>query len=233
MFKDVDFNTKKYLILMFIICAAFFIIVIKAFEYLPTDDKQLATNQARVSNINRTTTTEPVQNENIINEENSVSKKQKHVHIDLLKNSVEDVGETIPEIQAPEGVDYEKTEIKTTDDNAAKYELSSEEKAVISLYKAKNYYSNGEFSTALKEYNSVVQMTNNSELVAQGYEGIAHVYAANRKLGTALAFATKAYTINPSSSRELLLARLYYKTGDIEKATKRVNNILHRDFSNN
>ena len=52
-----------------------------------------------------------------------------------------------------------------------------------------------------------------------------------KKYGSAMSYAQKAYNLSPSTNRELLLARLYYKTGDVDKATKRVNNILQRDFS--
>ena len=51
--------------------------------------------------------------------------------------------------------------------------------------------------------------------------------------GSALSAAQRAYNLAPSSHREVLLARLYYKTGDIDKATSRVNNVLRRDFSIN
>ena len=37
--------------------------------------------------------------------------------------------------------------------------------------------------------------------------------------------------MDPTTSREILLARIYYKTGDIVKATQRINNVLQRDFA--
>ena len=52
-----------------------------------------------------------------------------------------------------------------------------------------------------------------------------------KRYGTALSYAQKAYNTYPTSSREMLLARLYYKTGDLDKATKRMNNVLQRDFA--
>ena len=41
----------------------------------------------------------------------------------------------------------------------------------------------------------------------------------------------KAFNLSPNSHRELLLAKLYYKTGDTYKATQRINNILQREFA--
>ena len=81
------------------------------------------------------------------------------------------------------------------------------------------------------EYLKVPSLTDDKSSIATSYEGIASIYAARHKYGSALSYATRAYNMSPSSSRELLLARLYYKTGDMEKATRRINNILHRDFS--
>jgi len=231
MFKDVNFNTKKYIILMFIICLVFFVIVIKAFEYIPVADKELISEQSRIENINKTSQEQNTEAD-VVEEEKS-SDKQKHVHIDFMKQQKE-TEEPIAEIQAPEGVDYEPSvQEKTNISNEEKQpELTSEQKALETLHRAKNHFNNGEYATSLKEYHSAVQLTKDDEIIASGYEGISKVYAANRKYGTALAFATKAYSISPSISREILLAKLYYKTGDIEKATKRVNNILHKDFSN-
>jgi hypothetical protein len=61
---------------------------------------------------------------------------------------------------------------------------------------------------------------------------MADVYGIVKRYGTALSYAQRAYNAAPTTSREMLIARLYYKTGEIDKATKRVNNILQRDFSN-
>lgn len=235
MFNNSDFNTKKYIILMTVICVAFFIIVIKAFEYLPIKDENAIASRQNLENIN---TTRPTQEQ--IEQKDAVTRdddKHKHVRIDLMKTpKKENIEEKIEEIQAPEGVDYEETEVskdKSKNKSEKSVELSSEDKAKLALYNGQSKFINKQYTEALQEFQSAVQLTNDSNITASAYEGISHVYAANKKYGTALTFATKAYSLSPSSSREMLLARLYYKTGDIEKATKRVNNILHRDFANN
>lgn len=232
MFKNFNFDTKKYSILMGIIFIAFFIIVIKAFEYLPVTDNSAAGNRD-LKNINTAKVEQPAQNENEQEIEVEQKNEQKRGHIDLTASS-QAQPESIPEIQAPEGVGYEEI-----NDNSAEIkenkpaELSQEEKAVQALYKAQEHYLKGQYTASVEQYRNVPKLTNDTNLVASAYEGIAQVYAANRKYGTALSFATKAYSMSPSSSREMLLARLYYKTGDIEKATKRVNNVLQRDFAKN
>ena len=63
------------------------------------------------------------------------------------------------------------------------------------------------------------------------YRNKAIAYAKERRYGTALAYAQKAYNMNPTTEGEVLLARLYYKTGDYTKANDRMNNVLKRDFA--
>ena len=235
MFNHSDFNTKKYIILMSVICIVFFVIVIKAFEYLPIKDENAIASRHNLEKINTTRQTQEQTEQN-----DAVSKddiRHKHVHIDLMKTpKKENIEEKIEEIQAPEGVGYEETEVskvKSENNSEKSLELSSEDKAKLALYKGQSNFINKQYTEAMQDFQSAIQLTKDSNLTASAYEGISHVYAANKKYGTALTFATKAYSLSPSSSREMLLARLYYKTGDIEKATKRINNILHRDFTNN
>ena len=59
---------------------------------------------------------------------------------------------------------------------------------------------------------------------------MAIVYAISKRYGSAISAAQRAYNIAPTSNREMLLARLYYKTGDTERATAKANNVLRRDF---
>ena len=112
-----------------------------------------------------------------------------------------------------------------------KVELTPEEKAEKAFLTAQKYKRDRQFVKALQEYQKIPAITNDTSMVARSYEEIATIYAIVKKYGTALSYAQKAYNMSPSSSREMLLARLYYKTGDIDKATRRINNVLQRDFS--
>ena len=42
--------------------------------------------------------------------------------------------------------------------------------------------------------------------------------------------AQQAYQFEASPEREFLLTKLYYKSGDVDKATKRINMIMQREF---
>lgn len=88
-----------------------------------------------------------------------------------------------------------------------------------------------DYVKAIEMYKKAAELSGDSAIQAKCYEEMAMLYGMVKRYGTALAYAQKAYNLFPSTSRELLLARLYYKTGDIDKATRRVNNILQRDFT--
>ena len=88
-----------------------------------------------------------------------------------------------------------------------------------------------DYVKAIEMYKKAAELSGDSAIQAKCYEEMAMLYGMVKRYGTALAYAQKAYNLSPSTSRELLLARLYYKTGDIDKATRRVNNILQRDFT--
>ena len=98
------------------------------------------------------------------------------------------------------------------------------------LAKAKEHKNNQQYINALSEYEKAVSKADENSLKALCYDDIALIYAHTKRYGTALAYAQKAYNTYPTTSREVLLARLYYKTGDVEKAINRVNNVLKRDF---
>ncbi len=99
------------------------------------------------------------------------------------------------------------------------------------ITKADKYRADKDYVKAIETYKAAADRAEDTTTKAQCYENTATVYAIVKRYGSAMSYAQQAYNMAPSTSRELLLARLYYKTGDIDKATKRVNNILQRDFS--
>jgi len=226
--KYADFNSKKFLIMLIAVCVIFLIIVIKAFEYLP--DQPKISNRARLEQINtlpadeedNNASNQEEQNENVVVE----TKKGLNITLPSYNEAPEFV-----EIEAPKG---ESADISADNNNEEKdnkpAELTKEEKIAKAMEAGKKYKSNKQYVAALEEFNSVASLTNDKRIIADSYEEIASIYAVSKRYGTALSFAIKAYNMSPNSSREILLARLYYKTGDIEKATRRINNVLQRDF---
>lgn len=240
-----DFDSKKYVLLLVVVCLVFFILIVKAFDYLPDteNDKTIsrqnvtldtnynvAASEYKYDEANSSTTQQPEQKSGSFTLNESTISNEEPIKSDTKLGTP-----ILEEIKAPSGVGLEPIEepdtIEQVSEKKSEPELSPQEKAEEALMMGDKMRKANNLSSAFKEYQKVPDLTNDKELVASSYEGIATLYAMNKKYGTALNYASRAYNTSPSSSREMLLARLYYKTGDIDKATKRVNNILHRDFS--
>lgn len=226
-----DFNSKKFLVLTLMICVIFLVLIIKAFSYLPdsnSNDRNSNINTSQIKLQDETNEKTNIEDSNIKNEEDNNSKKELNVKIQAT--------DKIPEIEEDQNTNKAENELPSIEDETqgaeeqAK-ELSPEEQAEQTLIQAAKYKKDKQYVKALEEYNKISSITKDTFYVAKSYEEIATIYAIVKRYGTALSFAQKAYNMSPSSSREMLLARLYYKTGDIDKATQRVNNVLQRDFA--
>ena len=221
-----DFDSKKFFILLCLICIIFFVIIMNAFNYLPNDNENTQTIKEP---INKQIEIKP---EDITSEETSAKKE---FNVKLPKTDYELMLEE--EIVPPPGLNQD-IPLPPVLNNASEDEVkpidAPEVKKITAddcIAKAKALTNEKQYAMALKEYQKVSEMTNDVQAIASSYDGIASVYAINRRYGSALAFAIKSYNMAPTTQREMALARLYYKSGDIEKATKRINNILQRDFA--
>lgn len=210
---------KKYLILMLIVCLVFLILIIKAFDYLPESQ---SINSNEIQNINLP---QPEQSDENYSEtrQNESTNEEIHVLVPSVSNDTELV-EDMPQ----EAIKENNTPLMMEETNN---ELTLEEQVEKIFANVKNLREEKQLTKAIEELQKVPTLTTNSELQARSYEEMASIYAIVKRYGTALSFAQKAFNLSPTSSREILLARLYYKTGDIDKATRRVNNVLQRDFA--
>ena len=239
-----DFDSKKYVLLLVLVCLVFFIIIVKAFDYLPDAENNETISRQNVAidngynaeNSNNETNGAYNSAQNIDQKSGTFTLNESTISNDEpIHVASKNVTPDFEEIKAPAGVGLEP--IDETDsaeqksEGKSEPELSSQEKAELALMMGNKYRKTSNLASALAEYQKVAELTNDKELLASSYEGIATLYAIKKRYGTALNYATKAYNTSPNSSREMLLARIYYKTGDIDKATKRVNNLLHRDFA--
>ena len=223
--KYEEFNSKKFLILTLIICVVFFIVIVKAFQYIPNQENNQVV-QPKIEDINSVSNSSSEEDENATEEKATISTKDEQnasaeeKKLRILQKSNEELEniEDLPKEAAEENAQTEP-------------ELTPEEKAEKAFFTAQKYKKDKQYVKALEEYNKIAEITNDTAIIARSYEEIATVYAIVKRYGTALSYAQKAYNMAPSSSREMLLARLYYKTGDIDKATRRINNVLQRDFS--
>lgn len=223
-----EFNSKKFLILTLIICVTFFIVIARAFQYIPNTDTNQIT-QPKIEDINSTSDS--------TSEEENVTKKDETATTEKENNEQKTPVEIKENVSVPqtqnEGLENIEDLPKeaVTENTSTEPELTPEEKAEKAFFSAQKYKKEKQYVKALEEYRKISEITNDTTIIARSYEEIATIYAIVKRYGTALSYAQKAYNMSPSSSREMLLARLYYKTGDIDKATRRINNVLQRDFS--
>jgi len=121
------------------------------------------------------------------------------------------------------------SEFETTEDDTDEIQPESSQDDIFE--KAINLRANKKYESAVYEYEQAANSSDDPEYKAKCYEEIAKTYASIKRYGSALSFAQKAFNSAPNTEREVLLARLYYKTGSTDKAKDRINAILNRDFA--
>ena len=226
-----DFDSKKYILLLILICVIFTVVIIKAFDYLP-EKIDIIDDNNNVVDVNS-----QVDNENVLQSndsenavKNTIKPEQKH---GVLYKSPDSLSEEqiFDEVQAPAG-SLEETSTEETQTNSD-ITLSPEEKALKAIINARRNMKNNDVANALNEYRKVSDLTSDNELLAESYDGISELYVKSGKYGTALTFAGKAYSTSPSMSREFSIAKIYYLAGKNDIAVKRINNMLNRNYSQN
>lgn len=159
------------------------------------------------------------------NNEDELSEDDEQDDIDIeYKKSRKHYKENIDDID-----DTAIEPIEEINDNREPVQVESEQNTNI-FSSAEQYIKEKNYSQAISEYETIAKNTDDSKVKALCYEKIAYSYAITKRYGTALAFVQRAYNISPSTPRELLLARLYYKTGHQDKANDYIKEILKRDF---
>ena len=208
--NKIDIKMLRALILVVLLFIIFGAAITKKTQYLPSKE-----------NPNMQSVVDVQPNDEIINKDSNIENVQESANENKSENiSVEskevvsDTKSDLPELDKVTENNSETTDNETISpfDNAIK--LKNEKK----------------YQEALNQFVEIAKNNNDNKLKSSCYEEISQIYALNKKYGTALSYAQKSFNLNPNTRRELLLARLYYKTGDITNATKRVNNILQRDF---
>jgi len=226
--NNFDFNSKKYIILLILICLVFAVFIIKAFDYLPDND--VDTNDIEVENIN---TTASNTNPSPITIDTTTQKVQKSGVLYKSSDSYDEQSNQnysqVDEIDAPSGVGEDIVpNVNIENQNT---QLSPDLIAMQSIINAKDLASKGNDADALEEYKKALNTAANNQIKADAYEGISILYAKNKKYGTALSFASKAYEMAPSYTTDLLIAKIYYSAGKTDTAISRINNILKKGFN--
>lgn len=215
-----DISTAKFTSLIAGLCFIFIVLVWHAFDYLPTNE---------INDIHQ------------IKDEQKLAPDTETKDIEIEEDADDEKLENV--VEKVQRVEFEKKEIDITEAKPLEtiYENAPEVKTIDNIIKdynsdldrARELRNKQQYMEAVAEYQNTISNTEDKALQAQCYEEVAIMYATLQKYDTALSVAQKAYNTKPSTSREVLLARLYYKNGNIDKATSRINNVLRREFSIN
>lgn len=209
--NNFDIKSAKYVVFILVICLIFGAVVMNAYKYLPNE----SSNSAEVM----TETSIPG------DEEESASAVEEEEE----QTEESDVQEVKDEPSSPEFVSEE--ELPAEAQNESSEELVDENSFEAVVKSAKDLRAEKQFVKAIDKYKQALELADGGEQTALCYEEMSKLYGIVKRYGTALSYAQKAYNTAPSSNRELLIARLYYKLGEVDKANYRVKNILQRDFS--
>ena len=84
--KYIESNSKKFLIMLLLICVVFLVVIIKAFEYIPVTDKDAVISRNNIENINKPA---PDSEETASENENAENIEKKTLDINLTPDFVE------------------------------------------------------------------------------------------------------------------------------------------------
>lgn len=223
-----EFASKKTLLILLFICMIFVLLIGKAFDYIPNETEDV--NNSTPSNMQGLLTR---------NNNPQVSMQAEMQKMDAAKSQEESDEESQKENLAKQAdVDIVLQEQKTeqakvfpTPEEALKpideSEISAEpipNPEIVNNSNSEAAPEKEDFSTAgmLKEqgnyeeainlYKKIATTKSVASEKANCYEEIANIYVLQKRYGSALIYAQKAYNLSPSPSREILLKKLYEKT---------------------
>ncbi len=205
-----DIRDARLISIIVIICFIFAIVINQAFQYLPPQSGRHEISVEAQEKINQINIAESKSADNKNISEDSQIKEE-------IVEEIKPVQEIKEEIMPLESINEKDLQSVDTIDNP--------------LVEADNLFINKDYKAALEKYKEIADSTNETLVKTMCYEKIANINAILKHYGSALSYAQKAYNLMPSTSLEILLARLYYKTGEIDKATSRINRVLQRDFA--
>ena len=231
--NSLDVNSKKFLIILVIMMLVFVLLIIKAFDIMGKASEEALKPQVNMSEVGELGSDNQTEQEQ--SDENNTANKEVDVehHVSFVEEQPR-VSQPAETSKNPQMITEPLAPINengnVVEENKAP-SLTKAQETELMFLDAQNYKDEKQYVKALEEYKAILEKNISNETNARCYEEMAGIYGIVKRYGTALSYAQKAYSIAPTSSRELLIARLYYKTGDTDKAIKKINNVLQRDFS--
>ncbi len=219
-----DIRSAKLIAIIGLILFIFIMVVANAYQYLPSENSDIPSVNNEI-NL-------PADEDNNSEDSDSVYDNEEENNTVEEENSRKRFSETRSSNDEPSYSNENLTPLENiSDNNNDSYESDSAKSFEEAFSEAKDLKNDKQLVKSISAFNDAVKVAETSKQKADCYEEIANIYAVAKKYGTALSFAQRAYNMSPSTSREILLARLYYKTGSADKASDRMNNVLRRDFT--
>ncbi len=235
--NDFDFASKRTMLILLFICLMFCIIISKAFDYLPDKsdtatvdntrfNEMIAAQNARANvipqnqKINKNIPVDEEQRSQRAQENKNIEQQeeaqQTEIELDEPPITVQPITEKQPNPEESltlidDSEILEETIVDSsenaTEDVKNKTSATPEEK----IAKARSLTQTGDLQGALELYKDITNEIKDLELSASCYEEMSNIYAYQKRYGSALIYAQKAYNASPSPSRESLITKLREK----------------------
>lgn len=224
--NNFDLKSMRFIGILIFICLVFALVVWQAFSYLPSESDV---------HKNDVVVTVPSDDDTDVESEQSDDEDVTQDDEDDSDEDADDENEddfNEENSGEPAGIDNAPTKLESDE----KFDVI-EDPADLSentddiIKSALNYREQKNYVAAINNYEKAIGQTSDIVKKAECNEQISMIYAIMKRYGTALSYAQKAYNLSPSSSRELLLAKLNYKTGNVDKANGQMSAVLNGDFS--
>ena len=215
-----NIESARLLSIIFVICFIFIMVIWKAFDFLPqnetSNNTKIQTIIPKDNRIPSASNEDEILENNINNEE--VLQDEDNSQEDEFSADYSEGNDAQPMRELEEG------------EALSKITENSDQNVQDLLNSAKTKKQEGNFSESIFEYKKVITLTNDTEIKALCYEELAIIDAKQQNYDSALISAQTAYNTSPNTNREVLIARLYYKKGDVNRASARMNSILKKEF---
>ena len=222
-----DLKSMRFIAILLFICLVFIGVVWQAFQYLPSDDINQNESQITVPGDDFEVNSDESADEDAEMDDEEGSDDDADVSDEEDNEGVdEDVTESAPQEVAPQRTEPDKKfDVIENPEELTSNDVDSLIDGAIKSRESKNYVA------AINGYEGAIKATGDPIVKAECYEQISTIYAAMKKYESALGYAQRAYNLSPTSSRELLLAKLNYKTGNVDKANGQLKDVLNRDIT--
>lgn len=220
--KNYSFASVKTILIMLFIMMVFFLLLAKAFDYIPKEDDVTPTARQNpaVHRVVRQNTNPQASLQNELNITESENGAENEENSTLQESEPEQ--NAIPAVEQnnsqAEPRPSAEEELKPIDDS----EISGEpipnpengntepvqETLQSKLDKANQLKESGDYDAAIEIYKNIAAKERSQEMAAGCYDEIVKIYILQKRYGSALVYAQKAGRLSPSQERSAMIQKL-------------------------